>query len=52
MNAAALMQRCAQRKQKRNQNTLDAADFVRDVDKSGYHQLIAGAAFDDSRSIG
>jgi hypothetical protein len=28
-----------QRKQKRDQNTLDEAAFVRDVDKSAYHHL-------------
>jgi hypothetical protein len=32
-------QKCVQRKQKRDQNTLDEAAFVRDVDKSAYHHL-------------
>ena len=38
-SAITRTQKCAPRKQKRNQNTLDEAVFVRDVDKSRYHQL-------------
>ena len=33
------MQESVRKEQKRSQNTLDVADFVRDVAKSSYHQL-------------
>jgi hypothetical protein len=37
-SAIAFVDACAPRKQKRNQNTLDESDFVRDVDNRDYHQ--------------
>ena len=38
-SAIALVDACAPRKQKRNPNNLDEADFVRDGDKRIYRQL-------------
>jgi hypothetical protein len=38
MSATALMERYAQRKQKRDQNILDTADVLRDVEKLPFSQ--------------